>query len=579
MANQSFALFNNLELDLQPHLGSALTPESSVAEVAAKTLMSSILMKHIESEKPDASLKAYEKFYAMNERCATYTPDVSTILSSEMLSYIRGYFANWYDSFSDFFTIRAFIDHMDLGSGTNIGSSDTSYYGKVYGSALSAYNNRQYQLYLSCIKASTPLQKSAFVQALLANGGPTMVQGSISYSVPKNADIRRLIWQEASIPMMQQKVLDKAFLFALHKDFNIDMTMQNTLNGQYAIEGSLDSDNGFCTIDLSSFSDTLALKLLDFFDFDFRLKDLINLTRASSGVHEGQVVEFNMICGMGNGYCSSLQTLILSSIVKAAYTVLGLNSEKFGVFGDDIIIVKKAWRAVTTFLSDCGFIINDKSYNSGYFRESCGVDAWKGKDVRGVYCTSIKTLQDYYSLINRLNVWSEKTGLPLPNTIQYLFSLIPKAQINFVPLYESDEAGIRVPKTLLLAWIDAHPFFRYCGKLYGLEHYRAYRPAIDSVDISVLSDNLRFIKSGKNKLAFVPDGIYVSSLKGKLRTDTLVTRQMSLRYRFLSCKGPDWDLCNSGTNAFLRLGENNHRCSDSYSLIIGMNMKFIENIA
>jgi len=61
-------------------------------------------------------------------------------------------------------------------------------------------------------------------------------------------------------------------------------------------------------------------------------------------------------------------------------------SSKITVFGDDLV-VPSAWRyACQDMLESVGLRVNhSKSFSNGYFRESCGVDAYKGHLVTPVY--------------------------------------------------------------------------------------------------------------------------------------------------------------------------------------------------
>lgn len=66
-------------------------------------------------------------------------------------------------------------------------------------------------------------------------------------------------------------------------------------------------------------------------------------------------------------------------------TVMDLEG-KVGVYGDDLIVPVIAWDVVQRALSALHFKVNTaKSYGTGRFRESCGVDAWAGVDVSPVY--------------------------------------------------------------------------------------------------------------------------------------------------------------------------------------------------
>jgi len=61
-------------------------------------------------------------------------------------------------------------------------------------------------------------------------------------------------------------------------------------------------------------------------------------------------------------------------------------SQEVRVFGDDIIIPKDGWETLQGLLGHLGLKVNQqKTYDSGSFRESCGLDAFSGTSVTPTY--------------------------------------------------------------------------------------------------------------------------------------------------------------------------------------------------
>jgi hypothetical protein len=143
---------------------------------------------------------------------------------------------------------------------------------------------------------------------------------------------------------------------------------------------------------------------------------------------------------------------------------MGLDSycpkTQFGVFGDDIIVKKEAYAFLVRSLTKLGFKVNDdKSFNTGPFRESCGYDWYNGHFVRGVYVTSLETVSDVYSAVNRLNRWSALSGVRLYNTISLLLRY---AKRNLqVPFSEGIDSGIQVPFKATRPKVDSRYWFAY----------------------------------------------------------------------------------------------------------------------
>jgi hypothetical protein len=56
------------------------------------------------------------------------------------------------------------------------------------------------------------------------------------------------------------------------------------------------------------------------------------------------------------------------------------------VFGDDLIVPTQSVETIKLVLHECGLKVNvQKTYSEGFFRESCGCDAYKGYDVTPAY--------------------------------------------------------------------------------------------------------------------------------------------------------------------------------------------------
>jgi hypothetical protein len=259
----------------------------------------------------------------------------------------------------------------------------------------------------------------------------------------------------------------------------------------------------------------------------------------------GAEVELHMVSSMGNAYTFPLQTLLFSSLVYGVYRALSINLERpyrqslgnFAVFGDDIIVVRKAYNLVCRMLSICGFSVNvDKSFNEGYFRESCGRDYWCGDNVRGVYIKTLKHISDRYSAINRLNAWSAQWGIPLPRTIRFLMEglrMLP------VPFDEMDVAGIKVPLRMLKK--------RVVDKHTGGVRYRYLRIDSTSFDMTDINRRQPKLRGWINN----PSAVLLAALAGTLRSGKLVIRKdfrQATSFRFRSSSRWDYIFTDEGVN-------------------------------
>jgi len=211
---------------------------------------------------------------------------------------------------------------------------------------------------------------------------------------------------------------------------------QQDINKELAREGSL--TGAYSTLDLSMASDSLSLDLMkkllpkDIFDMLDKIRS--HVTDINGTQHT-----LGMISTMGNGFTFPLMTLIFTCMVKAALQLSNKNNHRFAVFGDDIIVPSSVTPQVIFALRKSGFSLNlSKSFTSGFFRESCGGDFYKGHDVRGIFLKEFSNEAHVYSLFNRLHMWSIRNGIPLFHTLQWLRGLV---DFRPVPCHESYESG------------------------------------------------------------------------------------------------------------------------------------------
>lgn len=185
----------------------------------------------------------------------------------------------------------------------------------------------------------------------------------------------------------------------------LDLSSQQT-NQDLALHATaeLTDPDGYCTIDLSNASDSLATEVVrellppEWFELLNRARS--RFTRFSG--EEGYAAT-ERFCSMGNGFCFPLQTLIFASIIYASARESGYDSpEDFSVYGDDLIVRKAIFENVIKNLRALGFQPNSrKTFSDGPFRESCGVDAHSGADVRPIYCDGFESVSKVYNLYNQ----------------------------------------------------------------------------------------------------------------------------------------------------------------------------------
>jgi hypothetical protein len=217
-------------------------------------------------------------------------------------------------------------------------------------------------------------------------------------SVPKNSTSRRTITIEPLLKQFCQQGLNTVLRSNIDRCkvlSNCLALTDQTKNQQLALEGSL-LDN-WATIDLKSASDLMSQKLVKIiFGSKEAFYSLMMECRSSHVQTKEQTFELAKFAGMGNALTFPVQSIVFAVIGicaildvegrKPSWGSVRAASKKLRVYGDDIIIRSKYSHQVVFWLEQCGLKVNtDKSFLGGYFKESCGVDAFKGVDVTPLY--------------------------------------------------------------------------------------------------------------------------------------------------------------------------------------------------
>ena len=455
--------------DLEPWLKAgedSFTSDMGLQSAFAKALADSFYKKLCPlGNTKEADEAALKKFRAINDSIPSVPFEFSA--SNEVESTFWDYFQNnfnrtiGFDAGDKNYDLEFIRDTMDTGPGAAQKADATTQTSKLFEGQMSWCNSADL----------IPLYRSALVETgLWADAerhrferfGFTEVKGGKVFFAPKNAEISRTCCTEANLNLLIQMSLGAFLEYRLERHFGISLSTQPEYNRELARIGSI--DGSFGTIDLVSASDSISWQLMQRVMENGFTKSVFRRARSESAVlPDGSEVVLNMISTMGNGFTFPLQTVIFASAVRACYQLMGFAcrspSKEFGVFGDDIIVRREVYEFLIRMLNKLGFEVNvSKSFNNGPFRESCGHDYFRGRNIRGVYVRSLETPQSMYSCFNRLTRWSADSGIPLARTLGFLWSSCRK---TLVPYSESDDAGFKVPFTCTTPRLDNNYWFRY----------------------------------------------------------------------------------------------------------------------
>lgn len=258
--------------------------------------------------------------------------------------------------------------------------------------------------------------------------------------VPKTVKTYRSIAVEPLLNGFVQKGVDNVMRKRL-KRIGIDLSNQ-TPNQEFARQGSLDSTTeGFCTIDLSAASDSIATEVVrDLLPPDWFA--LLNALRSKTyQLPDGSVRPFEKFASMGNGFCFPLETLLFAAACHAV--AAGQPGKDFLVYGDDIVVRRKHFVPVVIMLGHLGFRTNsDKTFNSGPFRESCGADWFGGEDVRPFTLDyALDSVENVFKFLN-LSRRSHRSCGFFRGVREFVVSLLPGRLRFYRPFKGEANTGI-----------------------------------------------------------------------------------------------------------------------------------------
>lgn len=227
-----------------------------------------------------------------------------------------------------------------------------------------------------------------------------VVRGNTVTFVPKNAKTERPIAVEPRWNIWMQKGMG-SFIRKRLKYFGVDLDFQG-LNQALSIYGSRTGRYG--TIDLASASDTVSKELVKALLPEPWLTILAALRSPSYSLEKADWVEYQKWSSMGNGYTFELESLLFWALASSV-------NEDVAVYGDDLVVPSESYEAIVEVLNLCGFRVNpEKSYHGGYFRESCGEDAFDGDRVTPIYWKDHLDDQGTLTLVNQLSVLAARLG-------------------------------------------------------------------------------------------------------------------------------------------------------------------------
>lgn len=156
------------------------------------------------------------------------------------------------------------------------------------------------------------------------------------------------------------------------------------------------AQNGSChgklaTLDLKEASDRVGLELVRLL-FPSEIVERLECCRSEVTVLPGGAeIKLKKFAPMGSALCFPIMALVIWAILDSATRDKDVR-ESILVYGDDVIVPTAFAADAITALEMVGLLVNqEKSCTKGFFRESCGMDAYSGVDVTPVKIKTVWT--------------------------------------------------------------------------------------------------------------------------------------------------------------------------------------------
>jgi len=217
-------------------------------------------------------------------------------------------------------------------------------------------------------------------------------------TVPKTLKTPRIIAIEPVCMQYTQQAVSRELMYLMehhpltsgHINFsnqkvNRDLAFQSSISGCFA------------TLDLSEASDRVSALLVSDMLNDLPLvREAIFACRTTSAAVEGEILPLNKFASMGSALCFPIESMVFYTIlilgeIRRLNLPISMRSIELArstafVYGDDLIVPSDAASHTCSILKAFGLKVNTKkSFWTGKFRESCGMDAYDGIDVTPVY--------------------------------------------------------------------------------------------------------------------------------------------------------------------------------------------------
>jgi hypothetical protein len=262
--------------------------------------------------------------------------------------------------------------------------------------------------------------------------------------VPKDSRGPRLISAEPLEYQWIQQGLGREIVSHLESHIwtkgKVNFTSQD-INRQLALRSS--SDCQFATLDLKDASDRVSLALVRrLFKHNSTLLRALEAARTTSTrLPSGEIVPLSKFAPMGSALCFPVEAVCFWAICVAAISMANSDArppsvgKHVYVYGDDIIVPRGWAHVCIQALESCSLRVNTaKSCIEGQFKESCGMDAFRGVPVTPTrfkklftgIATDGSAYASYVALANAMSLKGYKnTSALIWKNVEAVYGVVP----------------------------------------------------------------------------------------------------------------------------------------------------------
>jgi hypothetical protein len=235
-------------------------------------------------------------------------------------------------------------------------------------------------------------------------------------------------WIQQGVRRVLEKAIESSPLSGGQVNF-----VDQSINRRLALAAS----NGapWVTLDMKDASDRVSVALVKQLFPDYWFECMYACRSSSTRIPSGEVIRLNKFAPMGSSLCFPVESLVFWSLAVAAilhkHPTLDVfqASKRVYVYGDDLIVRIEDQDAVLQTLPLFDLVFNEKKCcTAGFFRESCGCDAYKGVDITPLRIKCVWNHRSGKSLVQHVALHNAACRRGLYLLADLIFDLVSKVR-------------------------------------------------------------------------------------------------------------------------------------------------------